>query len=247
MTEFQSIREAIAPTGCLRAAINLGNRVLVKQASSEEVEGLSVDLANRLAAQLGIPLLLNVVTTAAQSVELVRNQNVDVGFFAIDPLRGEGITFTEPYLLIEGSFMVRRDSALMNNDQVDQVNHRVVVGKASAYDLYLTRELKNAQIVRAASSQTVVDEFAARDYEVAAGVKQQLESDLVRFPDFRLLPGHFMVIQQAMGLPSNRGVAAAAYLRNFVEEMKVCRFVEDSLVRHEVEGASVAPARQSRT
>jgi polar amino acid transport system substrate-binding protein len=163
-------------------------------------------------------------------------------FFAIDPLRGEGILFTAPYVLIEGSYMVPNDSPLTSNDEVDRAGIRVTVGKGSAYDLYLTRELKHAEIVCAPTSPTVVDVFVEQKLEVAAGVKQQLEADLVRFPHHRLLPGRFMVIQQAMGTPKSRGPEAAAFLVQFVEDMKASGFVADALQRHHIQGASVAPA-----
>jgi polar amino acid transport system substrate-binding protein len=117
-----------------------------------------------------------------------------------------------------------------------------VVGLGSAYDLFLTRELKAAQIVRAPSGPQVVDTFLSGGYEVAASVKQQLQADLARHPELRLLPGRFMVIQQAMGLPKSRGAAAHAALAAFVEDMKASGFVQRSLERHRVEGASIAPA-----
>ena len=141
--------------------------------------------------------------------------------------------------------MVRSDSALQRNEEVDQTAHRVTVGQGSAYDLFLTRELKHAQIVRAPSSPDVVDVFMAQQLEVAAGVRQQLESDTQRITGLRLLPGRFMVIEQAMGLPRGRGQEAADYLRGFVEEMKASGFVQAALARHGIAGASVAPGSAS--
>jgi polar amino acid transport system substrate-binding protein len=118
----------------------------------------------------------------------------------------------------------------------------VVVGKGSAYDLYLTRELKAATIERAHTSPTVVEVFVQTQDAVAAGVKQQLEADLSRFPGHRILPGRFMVIQQAMGCPKGRSADVAGYLASFVEEMKASGFVAEALQRHGIKGASVAPA-----
>ena len=141
--------------------------------------------------------------------------------------------------------MVRTDSNIQSNDEVDAAGHRVTVGKGSAYDLFLTRELKRADIVRAPSSPTVVDVFVEQALDVAAGVKQQLEVDIKRFPNLRLLPGRFMVIQQAMGLPKSRGEDAAEVLRGFVEEMKASGFIVDALARHGIQGASVAPLSAS--
>ncbi len=124
----------------------------------------------------------------------------------------------------------------------DRAGTRVVVGQGSAYDLFLSRELQHATLVRAPSSQTVVQTFVDQRLEVAAGVRQQLEADQLRFPGHRLLPGHFMVIQQAMGLPRSRGDVAAAFLARFVEAMKASGWVAQAMARHGIQGASVAPA-----
>ena len=242
MNTTDSLRAAFAPTGRLRASINLGNPILAnRNAATHEVGGVSVDLAHELAQRLGLPLDLVVFDAAGKSVEAVTAEQADFGFFAVDPVRGQGIAFTAPYVLIEGSYLVRTGSPLQANEEVDRAGTRVVVGKGSAYDLHLTRELKAATIERAPTSPTVVDVFVETQADVAAGVKQQLESDLARFPAHRLLPGRFMVIQQAMGLPKGRSAEAVAYLKAFVEEMKACGFVAQALQRHGIEGASVAP------
>jgi polar amino acid transport system substrate-binding protein len=238
------IVSTFTPTGRLRASINLGNPILAnRDPSTGRPTGVSVDLAREFARRLEVEIELVVLDTAGKSVETVRSEQADVGFFAIDPLRGEGILFTAPYVLIEGSYLVRVGSPLQSNEEVDSPAHRVTVGAGSAYDLYLTRELKHAQIVRASSSPAVVDTFLAQGSDVAAGVKQQLESDAKRLPGLRLLPGRFMVIEQAMGTPKGRGQRAADCLSQFVEEMKVSGFVAAALDRHGILGAAVAPAR----
>ncbi len=242
MNISDALRSDFAPSGRLRAAINLGNPILThRHAATGEVGGVSVDLARELAQRLGLELDLVVFDAAGKSVEAVTAEQADFGFFAVDPVRGQGIAFTAPYVLIEGSYLVRDASPLQSNDEVDRAGTRVVVGLGSAYDLYLTRELKAATIERAPTSPTVVDVFVQTQADVAAGVKQQLEADLLRFPGYRLLPGRFMVIQQAMGLPRGRSAAAVAYLKAFVEEMKTSGFVARALQRHGIEGASVAP------
>jgi polar amino acid transport system substrate-binding protein len=234
---------AFTPTGKLRASINLGNPILANaDAATGKPFGVSIDLAGAFAQRLGVALELVVLETAGHSVEAVTNEQADIGFFAVDPLRGAGVGFTAPYVSIEGCWLVRDDSALRDNAEVDRAGTRVVVGAGSAYDLHLTRELKHATIVRAPSSPTVVDVFVEQHLDVAAGVKQQLEADARRFPGHRLLPGRFMVIQQAMGVPKGRGEAARALLAAFVEEMKASGFVAQALARHGIEGASVAPA-----
>ncbi|PUE32665.1 ABC transporter substrate-binding protein [Limnohabitans sp. Jir61] len=236
------ISQEIAPTGTLRAVINLGNPILARRASPlDEPTGVSVDLAKALAQRLNLPLNLIPVDSAARSVESVTQGNADIGFFAIDPIRGQGISFTPAYVLIEGSYLVRKKSLITHNEQVDQANHRIVVGKGSAYDLYLTRELKQAQLVRAPTSPMVVPFFQEGTYDVAAGVRQQLESDAKEFDDLRLLPGRFMVIEQAMGQPNRASPRALQVVRDFVAEMKYNGFIRDSLIRHQIYGASIAP------
>lgn len=242
MPDTAHLRQAFAPTGTLRASINLGNPILAGKDAEGRVVGVSVDLARALAERLGVAIELAVFDTAARSVEAVTAEQADIGFFAIDPLRGAGIAFTAPYVLIEGAYLVRDDSALRANEEVDREGTRVVVGKGSAYDLYLSRELKAAEIVRAPSSPAVVDTWLEQKADVAAGVKQQLEQDAARIGGVRLLPGRFMVIQQAMGLPKGRGDAAADFLRTYIEGQKASGFVADAMRRHRIEGASVAPA-----
>ena len=237
---------AFTPAGRLRAAINLGNPILAsRDPLSGEPIGVSVDLAKEFARHLDVGIELVAFDAAGQSVEAVTQEHADVGFFAVDPLRGAGIAFTAPYVLIEGCYLVAEGSTLRANDDVDRAGHVVVVGKGSAYDLYLTRELKQATIVRSPTSPTVVDTFVEQKADVAAGVKQQLEADARRIDGLRLLDGRFMVIQQAMGTPKGRGAAAAEYLGGFVEEMKANGFIAAALARHGIQGATVAPRRST--
>ena len=231
-----------APTGRLRASINLGNPILAnRNAATGQAAGVSVDLARALAQELGLALELVVFDAAAKAVDAVKAGQADIGFFAVDPLRSDGIRFSAPYVLIEGACLVRQASALTDNSQIDQAGRRVMVGKGSAYDLYLTRHLKAAQILRAPTSPAVVDSFLAENAEVAAGVKQQLQADAARLPGLRLLPGRFMVIEQAMAVQAGRGDAVDAALRVFVERAKASGLVAEALIRHDIRGAIVAP------
>jgi polar amino acid transport system substrate-binding protein len=243
MNATPEILAAFAPTGRLRASINTGNPILAApDPASGLARGVSVDLARGFAERLGVELELVVFDTAGKSVDAVTQERADIGFFAIDPKRGEGIHFTAPYVLIEGCYAVREDSPLSAMEQVDRAGTRVVVGKGSAYDLFLSRELQQATILHAPSSPAVVDFFLEQGADVAAGVKQQLEADAQRVGGLRLLPGRFMVIQQAMGCPRSRGSAAAAVLAAYVEDMKRSGFVAAALQRHGISGAAVAPA-----
>jgi polar amino acid transport system substrate-binding protein len=234
---------AFAPSGTLRASINTGNPILAKQdPAGGEPAGVSVDLAREFARRLGVPLGLTEFGKAAASVDAVRSERADVGFFAIDPARSEGLLFTAPYVLIEGSYLVPQSSDLTDNAQVDAPGHRVSVGSGSAYDLFLSRELRQARIVRLPDAGPALAAVRDGGVEVAAGIRKMLEDEARRAPGVRVLPGRFMLIQQAMGLPASRGTAAQTVLAAFVEEMKATGFVAGALRRHHIQGGTVAPA-----
>jgi len=232
----------LGPTPRLRAAINLGNPILAGRNPVGDPSGVSVDLAREAARRLEVPLELVVFNSAGSVVEAVKARQVDLAFVAIDPVRAADADYTAPYVVIEGAYLVRNGSPLRLNEEVDRAGTRVTVGRGSAYDLYLTRSLKAATLVRAPTSPAVTDMFLAQNLEVAAGVRQQLEADAKRVGGVRLLPGRFMVIEQAMGVPKGH-VAMQAWLSDFIEEMKSSGFVAASLQKHAIEGASVAPAR----
>ncbi len=238
--EASLVRE-FAPSGTLLAAINFGNPILANKNAAGEPFGVSVDLARELGKRLGLTVELVQFSAAGKVVEAVKAAQVDIAFVAVDPVRGADMAQTAAYIQIEGAYAVRQDSPLTDNAQVDAAGNRIMVARGSAYDLYLSRAMKTATLHYVATSQAVTDGMLAQNLEVAAGVKQQLEMDAKRIPGLRLLPGRFMVINQAMGLPLGRG-AAHAYLGAFVEDMKASGFVAQSLARHGVQGAAVAPA-----
>ena len=238
-----SPRASRRPAGCAPRSTSATRSSPAATPRPRTPHGVSVDLALALGERLGVGVELVAFDTAGKSVEAVAQERADIGFFAIDPLRGADIAFTAPYVLIEGCYLVREDSPLRGNDEVDRAGHVVVVGQGSAYDLHLSRELKHAAIVRAPTSPAVVDTFVAQRADVAAGVKQQLEADAARIGGLRVLGERFMVIRQAMGLPKTRGEEAAGYLEGFVESMKASGFVAAALARHGIRGASVAPGR----
>lgn len=238
--EVDGIAAVLAPTGILRVAINVGNPVLASLDDNGCPVGVSVDLAAEIARRLSLGVQFEVFDTAAKSVDAVTSERADLGFFAVDPLRGAGIAFTDPYVLIKGCYLVRQDSPIMKNEDVDQPGIRVTVGRGSAYDLFLTRNLKYAEIERAPSSPGVVDYFLHHQHEVAAGVKQQLEADADRISGLRLLPEKFMVIAQALGVPKTRDEIAISALNRLVREMIAGGCVAAALQRHGINGASVA-------
>ena len=243
MTVTPSLVAQFAPTGALRASLNLGNPVLAhSRTSSERPAGVSIDLSRELARELGVPVEFLQFDGAAKSVEALGNGAADVGFMAIDPLRADRIAFTAAYVQIEGAYLVRQESLISANEQVDRAGTTIVVGAGSAYALYLARAIQNATLLQVPTSEAVVSTMLEGGYPVAAGVRQQLEADAKRLDGVRVLDGRFMVIHQAMAMPRDRSDEAHAYLADFVERMKSTGFVAASLQRHGIEGAKVAEA-----
>jgi len=231
----------LAPSGRLRAAINFGNPVLARRdPGTDEPGGISADLARELARRLGVAIEFVRYDSAGKVVEGQKSAAWDVCFLAIDPLRAADITFTAPYVVIEGVYMVADASPFHGNADVDHPGRRVGVITGSAYDLFLSRELKQATIVRAGSIDGVVELWSSGSLDAVAGVKPQLEAIAKRLPGVRLLPERFMAINQAMGTPRDRD-AGARYLQAFVDEMKASGFVAQAFVRNRIEGAAMAP------
>ena len=230
----------LASDGKLRAAINFGNPVLAgNDPRSGEPCGISVDLARELALQLGVAIEFVPYDSAGKVVAGVATDAWDVCFLAIDPLRAAEITFTAPYAVIEGVYLVAEASSVRSNAEVDRPGTRVGVIVGSAYDLHLSRELKHATIVRAASSDAVMDLWAEGKLDCVAGVKPQLEANAARIGGLRMLPGRFMAINQAMGTPRGRE-AGATYLRAFLDELKSSGFVARAFASNRITGASMA-------
>ena len=235
--------KSFAPNGTLRIGINLGNPVLASEdAATKKLSGVTIDIANEIGKRISLPVQLIPFKSASATVDGIKNGDLDLVFVAIDPVRGADVSYTPAYIQIEGAYMVKASSALKRNEDVDIAGIEIVVGKGSAYDLYLTREIKNASLVRAANSQAVVDDFMLGKGNVAAGVKQQLEMDAKRYEGLRMLPGRFMVINQAMGTPKARPdfEKTTAYLSEVITQLKQSGFIGNSLQRHHIQGAKVA-------
>jgi polar amino acid transport system substrate-binding protein len=232
---------ALAPSGRLRAAINFGNPVLAsRDPTTGEPGGISTDLARELARLLGVPIEFVRYEGAGNVVQALKSNAWDVCFLAIDPLRAADIAFTAAYAVIEGVYMVAETSSLRRNADVDRAGAHIGVIVGSAYDLFLTRELKHAAIVRAADAEAVMDLWISGKLDAVAGVKLQLETDAARVGGLRLLPERFMSINQAMGTPRGRD-AGARYLNSFVDEMKMSGFVAKAFARNRITGAVMAP------
>jgi polar amino acid transport system substrate-binding protein len=235
--------KSFAPSGTLRVGINLGNPVLASEdAATKKMSGISIDIANEIGKRINLPVQLIPFKSASETVDGIKNGGLDLVFVAIDPVRGADISYTPAYIQIEGAYMVKASSPLKNNEEVDVAGTEIVVGKGSAYDLYLTREIKSAALLRAANSQAVVDDFMSGKGNVAAGVKQQLESDAKRYTGLRMLPGRFMVINQAIGVPKSRSdfEKTTTYLSEVITQLKQSGFIANSMQRHHIQGAKVA-------
>ncbi len=232
----------LAPARRLRAAFNYGNPVLAAWSpATGAAGGISADLARELARCLGVPVDFVPYDAAGKVVAALASKAWDICFLAIDPLRATDISFTAPYVVIEGVYIVPGRSPIADNAEIDRSGTRVGVIVGSAYDLFLSRELKQATIVRASSFEAVLGLWTKGEIDCIAGVKPQLEGAARRTPGMRMLPGRFMAINQAMGTPRGRETGAR-YLRDFVEEMKRSGFIARAFTRHRIEGASIAPA-----
>lgn len=237
----------LAPAGTLRAAINYGNGVLAQRGPGEqEPRGVASDLARELARRLGVPVHFVSFDGAGKVFDALHDippdpKAWDIAFLAIEPVRAAEIAFTAPYVLIQGTYLVRKDSPYTSVTELDGAGRRIAVNLKSAYDLYLTRTLKHAELVRGDAPEAAsLTAMMARDkLDAMGGVRQILEKYLAANPELRLLPDSFMDIRQAMGTKQGRSIGAR-YLHAFVEEMKASGFVADALKRSG-QNATVAP------
>ena len=228
----------IAPNGRLRAAMNYGNTVLVQHGS--EPRGVSPDIARELARRLGMPLDFIPYDAAGKVSADATRGAWDIAFLARDPERAKEIQFTAPYVVIEGAYLVPDNSPLKTNEEVDRAGVRISVSRASAYDLYLSRTIKQATLVRAPSPPASIELFAKERLEALAGVKQPLVAYAASHPGYRVLAGRFMVIEQALAIPRGRPLAAR-YLADFIDELKASGFVAAALEKSGQRDAAVAP------
>jgi polar amino acid transport system substrate-binding protein len=233
----RAIARDLAPTGTLRGSINLGNPVLA-QGTPAAPSGVTVDIARELGSRLGLPVELVCFDAARRSFEAIAIGRADVCFLAIEPERETEVAFTAPYVVIEGVFAVPRESPIGTTADVDRDGVRIGVKEGSAYDLFLSRTLEHASVVRGDEG---VDVFAGLGLEVAAGIRQPLAAFVASHPGLRLVEGPFMQIRQALGTTTSRRADTVGYLADLVEELKASGFVADSLRRSGQAGTTVAP------
>jgi polar amino acid transport system substrate-binding protein len=241
--EMAAVRRELASTGTLRAAINYNNPLLARRdPASGDLSGLAVDLARELARRLAVPIQLLPYDSAGKITDVAQDNVWDVAFLAIDPVRGKHIDFTAAYIELEGTYMVAEGSPIQRIDEVDQDGVRIAVTAGSAYDLFLSRELKHARLVRAIDTPMSMELMRVQKLNAVAAVRTALTAEAKRVGGLRVLDGHFMTIPQAAGVPKGRPVAAR-YLSEFIEEMKLSGSVANALKKygHGADDALVAP------
>ena len=226
----------LAPGGTLRAAINLGNPVLA-QGTAAAPTGVAVDIAREIGARLGLPVELACFDAARDSFAAVTTGRTDICFLAIEPARAAEVAFTAPYVLIEGVYAVSEQSPLVTVADVDRPGVRIGVKRGSAYDLFLTRTLQHATVVRGTEGTA---EFLTGNLEAAAGVREPMTEFVGSHPGFRLVAGRFMEIPQAVGTAASKRPETTSFLHGLVEELKAAGFVADAL-RRSGQTAPVAP------
>ncbi|WP_406140050.1 transporter substrate-binding domain-containing protein [Streptomyces sp. NBC_01089] len=232
-----ALTQDLAPAGTLRASINLGNPVLA-QGLPAAPSGVTVDIAREIGARLGVPVELLCFDAARKSYEAMAAGHADICFLAVEPAREAEVAFTAPYVVIEGVFAVPRESPLATAADVDRAGVRIGVKRGSAYDLFLTRTLRHASVVRGDEG---VDTFRAQDLEAAAGIRQPLTEYVAGHPEVRLIEDRFMEIRQAVGTTRTRGPETVRFLRDLVEELKAAGFIADALRRAHQSATLVAP------
>lgn len=236
-----SLRTSLAPTGTLRVGINYGNLVLAKRdAVTGELSGLAVDLARELGLRVDVPVELVGFESAGKMFDAVKAGAWDAAFLAIDPGRASEIDFTAPYIEIEGTYLIPVGAKFNAIDDVDRSGVRIGVSGKSAYDLFLSRSIEHAELVRASSPETAFDLLTSGKVDVLAGVRQHLVANARKLPGSRVFDDRFMAIQQALGVPKGRA-NRIEYLREFIEDVKASGFVARAIEKAGVRGVSVAP------
>jgi polar amino acid transport system substrate-binding protein len=222
-----TISADLAPTGTLRASINLGNPVLA-QGTPEAPKGVTVDIAREVADRLGLPVEFVCFKAARHSFKAVLEGEADLCFLAIEPERQAEIAFTAPYVVIEGAYAVPVDSPISTVQDVDRPGVRVGVKLGSAYDLYLSRTLRDAQVVRGVDGLVA---FRDDGLEVAAGIRAPLAAAVAADPGLRMIDDAFMQIRQAVGIPVSKGAGTLRFVSDLVEELTASGFIARSLRR----------------
>jgi polar amino acid transport system substrate-binding protein len=232
----------LAPTGTLRAGINYGNFLLAnRDPVSGEPRGIAVELAREIGRRLNVPIDFVIFETAGRLADAVKNGTWDIAFLANEPERANEISFTAPYLEIEAGYLVPAGSPIRSISEVDRDGVRIAIAEKSAYDLFLSRTLAHATLVRAHGMGGSHELFAGEKLDVLAGIKPWLLMTAEKLPGSRVLDGRFMAVLQCIGTPRGRE-SGAAYLREFVEDAKASGFLAGLIRTLDLRGVSIAPS-----
>ncbi len=239
---LEQIRTELAPTGVLRAAINLSNFLLVSdRALSGEPIGVSPDMARAVADRLHVPVEFILYETPGALADAALEDLWDIGNLGAEPERAKRISFTAAYAEIEATYLVAEGSPIQSVDEVDQRGHRISVYGRSAYGLWLSDHIQHAELIKTDGVDASFDSFVGAQLEALAGLRPRLLKDVERLRGSRILEGQFTAVQQAIGTKRDRPLAAA-FLRDFVEEAKATGLVQKLIERHGVQGQlTVAP------
>lgn len=239
---LEQVRAELAPTGVLRAGINMSNFLLVTgTAPNGDPAGVSPDMAHELAKRLGVPLKLVPFKTPGELADAAVEDLWDIGNIGAEPERAKTITFSPAYVEIEATYLVPAGSPIQGVDEVDRAGVRIAVAGRSAYGLWLADNIKHAELVTAQGLDGSLTTFVEQKLDALAGLRPRLVEDVKKLPGARILDGKFTAVQQAIGTKPDRK-AAVAFLRDFVEEVKASGFVASLIEKHGVSGRlTVAP------
>lgn len=238
-----NIADQLAPTGVLRAGVNMSNFLLVTgRTESGDPDGVSPDMARALAERLGVPVKMVPFPTPGELADAAEDDVWDIGLIGAEPQRAEKIAFTLAYSEIEATYLVPPDSPIQSVEEVDRAGIRIAVSARSAYDLWLTRNIRNAELVRAQGLGAAFQLFVDEGLDALAGLRPGLIGDVGKLSGARILDGRFSAVQQAIGVPRSRPGAAAAFVAEFVEEAKTSGLVASLIARHGVEGRLMVAA-----
>jgi polar amino acid transport system substrate-binding protein len=237
----EQVKTELAPGGVLRAGLNLSNFLLVSgKTASGDPAGVAPDMAAEIARRLGVPVTYVSYKTPGELADAAETGAWDIGLIGAEPQRAEKIAFTPAYVEIEATYLVPAGSPIRTLADVDRPGVRISVTGRSAYGLWLDRNIEHATLMRTGTLDSAYEQFVNDKLDVLAGLRPRLLSDVERLPGARILDGKFTAVQQAIGT-GRRNAAAAAFLRDFVDEAKASGFVQRLIDKHKVRGLAVAP------
>ncbi|MEQ1776504.1 MAG: transporter substrate-binding domain-containing protein [Burkholderiales bacterium] len=231
----------LTPTGKLRVGLNMSNFLLTAKDAAGAPIGLAPDLGRELGKRLGVEVVLVPYPNPGALADDASKGTWDVGFLGAEPLRANQIDFTAAYVEIEATYLVPPGSSLTTIAAVDAKGNRIAVPEKSAYELYLTRSLKQAELILEKGADNAFKKFVDGKLDALAGLRPRLITDHANYPGSRILDGNFTAVQQAAGTPKGRP-NAAQYLREFIEDIKATGLVAKTIEKNNVRGLTVAAA-----